>query len=147
MARLSTDELQELVSLGNEVPSARLQEVASTARALLQGIRQGAGDREVHQNGLLMCFRVLRNAAASGPATCDALLRFGLLDLVWATLDLISVATIALDWQLPAVVSQALANLCNACGTSAAAAWAAIFPQHLSMLAAINEGNAGHALG
>lgn len=144
---ISPTELQQLV-LASRDPSAaqlsRLPEVATSARHLLQDIRQGTlGDGEgqcKRQDDLLLCYRVLRNSAAAGRTACAALLRLGLLDLVRSTLDLISTATISLNWHLPAVVGQALANLCNACGDSAAATWAALFPLHLGMLAHVNEG-------
>lgn len=144
---LTSKALEQLVAASGGVDDDWLQRMAgvpSTMLQLLQQIRQGGSDAEdvqaARQQDLLLCFRVLRNTCAAGPAACAQLLAIGLLDLTCATLDLISTAAISLNWQLPAAVSQALANLCNACADSAAAAWAALFPLHFSMLAHVNAG-------
>jgi hypothetical protein len=147
---LQSDALTELVTasrcptLASQVQQ-QLSAVVETAEELLQSLQQRSGSNEqehaARQHDLLLCFRVVRNAAATGgtPA-CAALLHLGLMRLVCTALQLVSTATISLNWQLPAAISQALANLCNACGTSAAAAWDALFPLHFSMLAHVNAG-------
>jgi hypothetical protein len=144
---LASSDLQRLVASSRDPAVTRdllqLPSVASTALHLLHSIREGNAGAEETQESLLLCYRVMRNAAAAGPATCTALLHLDLLGIVRATLDLISSAAISLNWKLPVAVGQSLANLCNACRDSAAAAWAALFPLHLGMLAHVNEGMKG----
>lgn len=146
---MSLQQLEELVAASREpgrLPhvSERLPTVFATARQLLQTIEETGTEDPAQadlQQRLLLCLRVARNAAAlGGPPACAALLAHGLLDLVRATLGLVSSAAIALNWQLPAAVAQALANACTACVSAAAAVWAALFPLHLSMLAHVNAG-------
>lgn len=142
-------QLEELVAASREpgqlaLVSERLPAVFSAARQLLQDIEHTVPEdpaQEDLQQRLLLCLRVARNAAAlGGPPACAALLGHGLLDLVHTTLGLVSSGSIALNWQLPAALAQALANACTACGTAAAAVWDALFPLHLSMLAHVNAG-------
>ncbi|PSC67748.1 ataxin-10 [Micractinium conductrix] len=90
---------------------------------------------------LTLGFRALRNAAAAGGGG-DAVVAAGVLPLAAAALDALANATITLDWQLPAAVAQALANLCNAGASAAAAAWAALFPLRFTLLAHVNTGPA-----
>lgn len=151
-AMLSQEELEQLLAASRsfdatELVGGSLPSVAATARQLLQLIEQTCPDdaqQEAMQHSLLLCLRVCRNAAATGGSeACCALVDVGLLGLVQSTLRLISSATISLNWELPAAVAQALANLCTACGASAAAAWAALFPLHLAMLAHVNAGRMG----
>ena len=144
---LTDADLNELVAASRagdvEAVLPRLPALADAMRSALQEIERHRGAEDLQaplQQRLLLGFRVLRNAAAAGPAACAAVLGAGLLGLVQSTLDLIHAATIALNWQLPAAVAQALANLCTACASAAAAAWAALFPLHLSMLAHVNAG-------
>lgn len=92
------------------------------------------------QSELLLCFRIFRNAAAAGPGASAALLSAGLLELAGRALDLLASAAIPLDWQLPAALAQALANLCTASREAAAAAWSGLFPLRLSMLAHVTAG-------
>ena len=143
--------LQSSKSLGSDAQwrATSLPAVTSTARQALQRIAaMPHGDREVEggeqeelQAVLLLCFRVLRNTCAAGPAACgEVLAAAGLLDLVASTLQLISDAAITLNWQLPTAVAQALANLCTACAASAAAAWTALFPLQLGIMAHVNAG-------
>lgn len=126
-----------------------LPEVAAHALQLLRDIKQGSIDPEEQQSArqgeLVLCFRVMRNAAAVGPSVAAVLLAAGLPQLACDTLDLIATAVITLNWQLPAALAQALANLCNASSAGAAAAWAALFPLHFSMLAHVNAGKPGVA--
>lgn len=141
-------------SRGEQGPAVLVPElpaVASAARQALAAIqaapqhepREGQQEDDSPQHRLLLCFRVLRNAAAAGPAAATTLLEVGILDLAAATLRLVGTAAIPLDWALPAAVAQALANLCTASATAAAAAWAALFPLQLSMLAHVNTGEEG----
>lgn len=143
-----------------------LPQVASHAQHLLAAIQQhrrelrGGGSvttppvpaREddpqlaEQQGELLLCFRIFRNAAAAGPCAAAALLSCGLLELAGSTLDLLASAAIPLNWQLPAALAQALANFCTASREAAAAAWSALFPLHLSMLAHVTAGK-GRGLG
>lgn len=142
-------ELEALVAAtrAGEQTLARLPPLLATLRALLADIAAaGRGEdaeaaQAARQHRLLLAFRAARNAAATGgPPAVAALLREGLLDAVCGTLALLSDATISLNWQLPAAVAQALANLCSACSDGAAAAWAALFPLQLTMLAHVNAG-------
>ena len=143
------------LSGGPQWRAASLPAVAASARQVLQrigAIPHGArelegGEQEELQAVLLLCFRVLRNACAAGPAACAEVLAgagagpgAGLLDLVASTLQLNSDAAITLNWQLPTAVAQALANLCTACAASAAAAWTALFPLQLGIMAHVNAG-------
>ncbi|KAL4444556.1 hypothetical protein ABPG77_002373 [Micractinium sp. CCAP 211/92] len=138
-----------------------LPQVASHAQHLLAAIQQhrrelrGGGSvttppvpaREddpqlaEQQGELLLCFCIFRNAAAAGPCAAAALLSCGLLELAGSTLDLLASAAIPLNWQLPAALAQALANFCTASREAAAAAWSALFPLHLSMLAHVTAGS------
>lgn len=152
---LSSDVLNELVAASRCAPLAsqvllQLSAVAETADELLQSLQQQSEltehEHAARQHDLLLCFRVARNAAATGgSAACTSLLHLGLTRLVCTALQLISTAMISLNWQLPVAISQALANLCNACATCAAAAWDALFPLQFSILAHVNTGEANHA--
>lgn len=139
--------------------------VAQSRRAALEGAGAGAlplAALAAHMQGLLasvsaaqhdedspeqlqrateltLGFRALRNAAAAGGGG-DAVVAAGVLPLAAAALDALANATITLDWQLPAAVAQALANLCNAGASAAAAAWAALFPLRFTLLAHVNTG-------
>lgn len=146
-------DLEELVAASRE-PSRtawvlqNLPHLAALLRQTLQDVEDNKcredNAQEAPQTTLLQGFRVLRNAAAvGGPPACAAALQHGLLHLVCSTLDLIGTAAIPLNWQLPTAVAQAMANLCTACTASAAAAWAALFPLHLAMLAHVNTGARG----
>ena len=140
---MDSHELKQLLAASQDVSCApkllpRLPQVGAHAAQLLELGRTETGAHVVED--VLLCFRILRNVAAAGPVTCEALLRLGLLDLIRTALELVATATIALDWHLPAVVSQALANLCNGSTCGAAAAWAALFPLHYNILAHVNAG-------
>lgn len=146
---MDDQELEALVaaSRAGEPVLARLPSLLAATRALLADIAAAGRGEDAQaaqadrQHRLLLALRAARNAAATGgPPAVAALLREGLLDAVRSTLDLLSDATIALNWQLPAAVAQALANLCSACSDGAAAAWAGLFPLHLTMLAHVNAG-------
>lgn len=148
---MNEQELEALVAAARhgQAVLARLPQLLATVRALLVEIESAGRGEEAQpaqtarQHRLLLAFRAARNAAATGgPPAVAALLHEGLLDAVIATLALVSDATIALDWQLPAAVAQALANLCTASGEGAAATWAALFPLQLTMLAHVNAGEA-----
>lgn len=151
---MDQQELEALVAAARqgEPVLARLPQLLATVRALLAEIEEvGRGEaaqaaQAARQHRLLLAFRAARNAAATGgPPAVAALLHEGLLDAVRTTLALVSDATIALDWQLPAAVAQALANLCTACSDGAAAAWGALFPLQLTILAHVNAGGPGGA--
>ncbi|KAL4436610.1 hypothetical protein ABPG75_003749 [Micractinium tetrahymenae] len=153
---------REAAMAGGEAGTKQLQlaDVAGHAQHLLAAIEQRR--RELRSGGaaaspaghepeddpqlaaqqgeLLLCFCIFRNTAAAGPGAAGALLSAGLLELAGSALDLLASAVIPLNWQLPAALAQALANLCTASGPAAAATWAALFPLRLSMLAHINAG-------
>ncbi|GAB4823120.1 hypothetical protein N2152v2_010166 [Parachlorella kessleri] len=96
---------------------------------------------------LLQALRVLRNACAGGPAAAEELvLRQGVVGFIGKLLFLVEAATLQLDWQLPLVGAQLLANAATASPACATAVWQATFPLQLNILGHINLGPLQSAL-
>ena len=111
-----------------------------TAEALLDEVRTGTENSEQICDDLIQALRVLRNACAAGHAVCTALLHLGSIGLLAETIDTLGTGGAALNWTLPAVVAQFLANFTNAGGPEcAAAAWHRLFPSLITKLAHVDS--------
>lgn len=144
--QLSRENLDRFLQASKD-PFARNAEVIPhlhalhhTATALLAEVRTGTENSEQICDDLIQALRVLRNACAAGQAVCTALLSLGSVDLLADTIDTVGVGAAALNWTLPAVAAQFLANFTNAGGPECAtAAWHRLFPIHLTKLAHVDS--------
>ena len=152
MAVLSAGELGELVEASRRDPEqalARQDALLSTARACLEELAApgGGADRAAACSVLLQALRALRNLCAAGPAACAALLAGGAAAAVARLLALVESGAVQLDWQLPLVGAQLLANAATAGAGCAGAVWAGAFPAQLNALAHISSGACPTELG
>jgi hypothetical protein len=147
---MTPKELEELLGasrLGDGGMAIALQQrvrLLDTVNACLSELAASKGGGEPATcHVLLQAVRVLRNLCAGGPAACEELLlTLGALRAVSRLLALVEAAAMPLDWQLPLVGAQLLANAANASQACAGAVWEGTFPQHLNALAHIHSGEA-----
>lgn len=121
----------------------QLPALVSTVEACLESLGAAPGVQADATCALLLqCLRALRNLCAGGAAAAEAVVvEHGTLSAVARLLELVECAAIQLDWQLPAVTAQLLANAAAAGGAGCAAAvWSAAFPRQLNVLAHVNTG-------
>lgn len=116
--------------------------VAATVRLCLNDIdiSTSLNDIEHTCHKLLLCLRVLRNLCAGGPSTCQKVLSLGILASISRLLDLIERGVVELNWQLPLVSAQVLANAATAGASCATAVWQEAFPIQLNRLAHVRSG-------
>lgn len=143
--QLTREQLDQLLQASKE-PSSRdalilpqLDAIYNTASTLVIQVRCGTENSEQICDDLIQALRVLRNACAAGEATCTTLLELGVVPLLADTIDAVGVGAAALNWTLPAVVSQLLANLSNGSEACAAAVWRHLFLTHFTTLAHIDS--------
>lgn len=119
------------------VPNAAA--VIRTARSLVQALHSNdQNDTSVIEN-LAQALRVLRNTCAGGPAAAEHLLSLQLVDLIAAVLDAITAGLAGLNWTLPAVAAQLLANAASGGPSCAAACWRSLFPARLLTLSHVES--------
>ena len=117
----------------------QLDAIYDTASVLLIQVRRGTENSEQICDDLIQALRVLRNACAAGEATCTALLQLGVVPLLADTIDALGAGAASLNWTLPSVVVQLLANLSNGSAACAAAVWRHLFPSHFIVLSHIDS--------
>jgi hypothetical protein len=133
---LSSEQLDELLAASLDSASRRaavlpqLEAVVLTAQVRL-GECRAAEENPAALEALLQALRVLRNACAAGPPACSRLHELGAARLLAAVVDVVGGGAAALNWQLPAVAAQLLANAVSGSPGLAAAAWAELFPTRL----------------
>lgn len=143
---LSAEEIQDLSQASKLAAQCgdashllpQLRHAMQTLGALLQSLNDDSTNAADRRHQVLLCLRTLRNAAAGGVA--DAMACDGLITLLAMLLDLVGSAALALDWQPPEAAAQLLANAVQASAAVAAAAWSALFPRQLTILAHIHGG-------
>ncbi len=143
--QLSRAQLDQLLQASKE-PSSRdalilpqLNAIFSTASALLIQVRNGTENSEQICDDLIQSLRVLRNTCAAGETTCTALVQLGIAPLLADTIDALGAGAASLNWTLPAVVAQLLANLSNGSSECAAALWRQLFPSQCIILSHIDS--------
>jgi ataxin-10 len=143
--QISRYQLDQLLKASKE-PSTRdalilpeLNAIYCTASALLDLVRSGDENSEQICDDLIQALRVLRNTCAAGETICTSLLRLGVVPLLADTIDALGAGAASLNWTLPAVVAQLLANLSNRSSECATAVWRQLFPLHLTILSHIDS--------
>jgi len=139
------DQLDQLLQASKE-PCRRdalilpeLNALYNTASALLDQVRFGNENSDQICDDLIQALRVLRNTCAAGETICTSLLQLGVVTLLADTIDTLGAGAASLNWTLPAVVAQFLANLTNRSSECAAAVWRQLFPSHLVILSHIDS--------
>ena len=124
----------------------RLDAVVITASELTHTLSQAAEIDEAAVEDLSQALRVLRNACAAGPDATAQLFALGLAELIAAAIDVVTCGSAGLNWALPGVTAQLLANA--ACGgpACAAACWQALFPGRLLTLTHVDTQQAQQAI-
>ena len=119
--------------------TALLSQALALTGQLLESSRP-EGEADDSQQAVLQALRSLRNACAGDAAACEQLLGLGLVTLLRNVVRLVQASVISLNWQVPLVAAQAIANAANTSAAFAAAAWAALFPLQLTTLAHVCSG-------
>lgn len=143
VAMLAVEDVDALLQASLQAPvhvMVQRDRLLDTATACLAGLEAGVEDKAAACQLLLQTLRVLRNLCTAGPAACEELLRLGAVAAVAQLLALVERGAVQLDWQLPLVAAQLLANAATACAGCAAAVWAGAFPVQLNILAHIHSG-------
>ncbi|KAG7671075.1 hypothetical protein Ndes2526B_g01149 [Nannochloris sp. 'desiccata'] len=143
--QISHYQLDQLLQASKE-PSSRdalilpeLDAIYNTASALLDQVRFGNENSEQICDDFIQALRVLRNTCAAGETICTSLLQLGIVTLLADTIDALGAGAASLNWTLPAVVAQLLANLSNGSSECAAAVWRQLFPSQLIILSHIDS--------
>jgi len=141
---LDRDALSSLV-LASRDPGPRetlalpqAQAVIQTASSLIHVILSEESCHEDTIETLTQAIRVLRNSCAAGPVAGEQLLALGLIHVVASTLDAIAAGLAGLNWTLPGVTAQLLANAAASCAPCASALWATVFPDRLLILSHVD---------
>lgn len=126
-------------------PHVLLSQALALTGQLLKSSRP-EGEADDAQQTVLQALRALRNACAGDAAACEQLLGLGLVTLLGNVVQLVQASVISLNWQVPLVAAQTIANAANTSAAFAAAAWAGLFPLQFTTLAHVCSGRWGECV-
>ena len=137
---ISRNEMDRLLQASKTIiiSSHQFPAIVQTASSLLSEVRTSTEMANAICEDFIQALRVLRNICAAGDDACATLLALGVIDLLADTIDALGAGAASLNWTLPAVVAQFLANFSNGSAACAAAAWHRLFPLSLITLAHID---------
>ena len=143
---LPSETLQQLLEASKDrvsrdsivLPS--LRSLVHTAKHLLSIVKTASENSTTPCDDLIQALRVLRNACTAGYPAATSLLVLDTPALLEDTVQSLGTGAASLNWALPAVTAQAIANFANAGGTATATAiWHRLFPTHFTTLAHIDS--------
>jgi ataxin-10 len=125
---------------------SRLPNIISSANNAISILSTSGNTDPNALSNLTQALRVLRNSCVAGPPACEAMLRAGALDLVVRAISIIGCGGASLDWTLPSVAAQFIANFVSAGGPFCAlAAWRELFAKSFETLVHVDATSAQNA--